>query len=85
MAELKERVAAIRAACERSDPRAIDATITHQVTRGLCSACMKIRTTSVALSVAIVSPAATWPTGGKGTNETATVSTVSVSKITTAA
>jgi hypothetical protein len=29
MAELKERMAAVRAACERSDPRAIDASITR--------------------------------------------------------
>jgi BatD DUF11 like domain len=29
IAELKERLAAVRAACERSDPRAIDATITR--------------------------------------------------------
>jgi hypothetical protein len=29
VAELKERMAAVRAACERSDPRAIDATITR--------------------------------------------------------
>jgi hypothetical protein len=29
LAELKERVAAVRAACQRSDPRAIDATITR--------------------------------------------------------